>query len=94
MSAQMMSGTVYPSDPASGAYAVHGSGPQLAANALDPQRAANLMSPVGHQYPDRDWDAAAAMPARALPPWMLAILFVGAIAIALTLTIVIARIAR
>ena len=57
--------------------------------------AANLMSPVGPQYPHQvNWAQAAAMPARAIPPWMLGLLFVGAIFAALILTIVIAKIAR
>ncbi len=61
---------------------------------IDPQRAANVMSPVGQQYPQMDWNAAAAMPARALPKWMLVMLFVGAIGLALTITIVFARLLR
>ena len=53
------------------------------------------MSPVGHQYPQQvDWAVAASMPARAVPPWMLAVLFVAAIVVALTLTILIAKIVR
>ena len=60
--------------------------------AINPQYAAELMSPVGQQYPEHvDWSAAAASRARAIPPWMLAVLFVGAIGIALALTIVVAR---
>jgi hypothetical protein len=56
---------------------------------------AGLISPVGQQYPENvDWNAMAARPARAVPPWLLAALFVGAIGIALALTIVIARLAR
>ncbi|CAN5771128.1 hypothetical protein BH11MYX3_BH11MYX3_27460 [soil metagenome] len=59
------------------------------------QHAASFMSPVGPQYPNQvNWADAAAMPARAIPPWMLALLFVGAIVTALLLTIVIAKIAR
>jgi hypothetical protein len=60
----------------------------------DPQHAANLMSPVGQQYPDRDWGAAAASRARAVPPWLLAVLFIGTLAVALTLTILIAKLVR
>lgn len=53
------------------------------------------MSPVGPQYPQQvNWADAAAMPARAIPPWLLAMLFVGAIVGALVITIVIAKIAR
>jgi hypothetical protein len=53
------------------------------------------MSPVGQYYPERvDWGAAAASPARAVPPWLLAILFVAALGIALALTIVIAKLVR
>ena len=58
----------------------------------DPQRAANLMSPVGEHYPGQvDWSAAAAAPARAVPPWLLALLFLAAIGVALAFTIVIAK---
>jgi hypothetical protein len=61
----------------------------------NPQRAAELMSPVGQQYPEQvDWSAMAAGRARALPPWMLAVLFVGAIGIALAITIIVARLIR
>jgi hypothetical protein len=49
------------------------------------------MSPVGAQYPMRDWTAAAAAKVRVLPPWLLGVLFIGALGIALTLTIIIAR---
>ena len=63
--------------------------------AVNPQRAVELMSPVGQQYPQQvDWGAAAASRARAIPPWMLAVLFVGAIGIALALTIIVARLIR
>ena len=59
------------------------------------QHPAQLMSPVGQQYPQRvNWADMAAMPARAIPKWMLGALFVGAILAALILTIVIAKIAR
>jgi serine/threonine-protein kinase len=58
------------------------------------QHAAQLMSPVGQHYAQQvNWEQAAAMPARALPKWMLAALFVGAIVAALILTVVIAKIA-
>ena len=62
---------------------------------IDPQRAANMMSPVGQYYPENvDWDAAAALPARAVPPWLLAVLFIAALGVALTLTILIAWLFR
>jgi serine/threonine protein kinase len=61
----------------------------------NPQRAADLASPVGPQYGEQvDWAQAAAAPARAIPPWLLAVIFVGAIGVALTITIIIARIVR
>jgi hypothetical protein len=61
----------------------------------DAQHAANLMSPVGDQFPQQiDWAAAAARPAKALSPWMLALLFVGALGIALMVTIIVAKIIR
>lgn len=63
--------------------------------AFDPQRAAELMSPVGQHYPENvDWNAAASSPARAVPPWLLAALFVGAIGVALLLTVIVARLIR
>ncbi|MBA3542292.1 MAG: serine/threonine protein kinase [Deltaproteobacteria bacterium] len=53
-----------------------------------------LMSPVGQQYPQGvDWETAASAPARAVPGWMLGIIFAGAIGLALVLTIIIAKIA-
>ncbi|MEO7096499.1 MAG: hypothetical protein ABI175_24785, partial [Polyangiales bacterium] len=59
------------------------------------QHHAHLMSPVGQQYPQQvNWADAAAMPARAIPKWILVALFVGAIFAALILTVVIAKIAR
>jgi hypothetical protein len=58
---------------------------------LDASHAANLMSPVGQGYPQTDWDRAAAMNAKAMPPWKLAALFVAAVGGALLLTIVIAK---
>jgi serine/threonine-protein kinase len=62
---------------------------------LDSQRAANLMSPVGEQFSEHvDWGAAAASRIRAVPPWLLAILFVGTLGVALALTIVIAKLIR
>jgi serine/threonine-protein kinase len=62
---------------------------------FDAQRAANLMSPVGQQYPEQvDWGAAAASRARAVPPWLLAILFIAALGVALALTIAIAKLIR
>ncbi len=59
---------------------------------FDPAQAANLMSPVGDQYPQTDWERAAAMSARALPTWMLVALFGGALLVALLLTLAIAKI--
>lgn len=59
---------------------------------FDPAQAANMMSPVGDQYPQTDWERAAAMSARALPPWMLVALFGGALVGALLLTLAIAKI--
>jgi serine/threonine protein kinase len=59
---------------------------------FDPQQAVNMMSPVGEQYPQTDWERAAAMSAKALPPWMLALLFGGALIGALLLTLAIAKI--
>jgi hypothetical protein len=58
---------------------------------FDPNRAAGLMSPVGPNYPQQDWEIAAAKPAKAVPPWMFAVLFVVGFGIALALTIAIAK---
>ena len=61
----------------------------------NPSPAASLMSPVGESYPmDVDWNAAAAKRARALAPWQLALLFVGALGVALMLTMIVAKIVR
>jgi hypothetical protein len=58
-----------------------------------PMHAANVVSPVGEQFPHPiDWSAAAARPAKAIPPWLLGVLFVGALGIALMVTIIIAKI--
>jgi hypothetical protein len=48
----------------------------------DPNQAANMMSPVGQQDP------------YLVPTWKLAVFFIGAVSLALTLTIIIARLAR
>ncbi len=58
---------------------------------FDPSSAANLMSPVGEQYPQTDWERAAAMNATAMPPWKLAALFILVVGGALGLTLVIAK---
>jgi hypothetical protein len=56
---------------------------------------ADVASPVGQHYQGNvDWDAAAAAPAKAMPPWLLAVLFIGAIGIALLITLVIAAAVR
>jgi hypothetical protein len=61
----------------------------------DGQRAANLMSPVGQHYPEQvDWGAAAQARTRAVPPWLLAVLFIATLGVALALTIVIAKLIR
>jgi hypothetical protein len=55
----------------------------------------NLMSPVGAQYPQQvDWDEAAARPARALPAWIMVLLFLVAIGVALGVTILVAKALR
>ena len=83
MSRQIHSGaTVFPS------HSKHTTG------AHDPQHAANMASPVGPHYGEHDWEAAAAAPARAIPPWMLALLFLGAIGVALGITIAIAKLIK
>jgi eukaryotic-like serine/threonine-protein kinase len=78
--------TVFPTDP-SRAASVGDSGPH------DPAHAANLASPVGGAYGDVDWAAAAAAPAKAIAPWKLALIFIGALGLALGITVLIARLA-
>jgi len=64
-------------------------------NLGDPQRAASLMSPGAPPYlGSAPWAAATFSRVRAAPPWLLAVLFVGALGIALALTIAIARMLR
>jgi hypothetical protein len=63
-----------------------------AAPQFNGQQAANLMSPVGEQYPQQDWDAAAAVPAKALTPVQLILLFVAVVAGAVTITMLVAKI--
>jgi hypothetical protein len=58
---------------------------------FDPQQAQHVMSPVGQHYPQTDWQAAAARPAKALTPLQLALLFVGALGAALLVTVIIAK---
>jgi serine/threonine protein kinase len=82
----------YPQVPGRPRVADSGPGPMPRDGLSDAQRAASLMSPVGEHYPGQvDWSAAAAARARAVPPWLLAILFIAAIAVALAFTIAIAR---
>jgi hypothetical protein len=66
--------------------------PMYPTGPFDPAHAANVMSPVGDQYPQTDWERAAAMSAKALPPWMLVALFGAALVGALLLTLAIAKI--
>ena len=56
------------------------------------QQAMNMMSPVGDHFPQTDWDAAAAQPAKALTPKQLVLLFLAVVGGAILLTIVIAKI--
>jgi hypothetical protein len=58
------------------------------------QQAMNIMSPVGEQFPQTDWDAAAAQSAKALPHWKLALLFLAVVGGALLLTTIIVKIAH
>ncbi len=66
--------------------------PRTSSAEFRPQQAASLMSPVGDQYPQQDWAAAAAAPAKALTPVQLGLLFVAAVVGALLLTIIVAKI--
>jgi hypothetical protein len=77
---QMASGaTVFPSDRGSGAH----------------DRAGDPAS-GGHPYAagPGDWSAAGGAPVRTIPPWLLAVLFVGALGGALLITILIAQAVR
>jgi hypothetical protein len=54
----------------------------------------HMMSPVGQHYPNQvDWAQAAALPARAIPTWMLVAIFAGVLLGALLITLLIAKIA-
>jgi hypothetical protein len=83
--------------PMSGAFpGAHGGAPPITGamgtpSPMDPQLAASMMSPVGSQYPLKDWTADAAAKVRVLPPWLLGLLFIAALGVALSLTIFIAR---
>jgi len=59
---------------------------------FDPNLAANVMSPVGDQYPQADWQRMAGMQAKAIPKWALIALFIAALGGALILTLAIAKI--
>jgi len=74
---------------ASGATVFPSSGLQDAHRAGDPGSG-------GRPYPEgsADWPGATAMPARVLPPWKLALLFVGVLGGALLITMLIALAAR
>jgi len=67
----------------------------LGGNPGDPQRAVNMMPPGAPPYLGPvPWGAATFSRVRAAPPWFLAVLFVGALGLALALTIAIARMIR
>ncbi len=60
--------------------------------AVPTHEAATLMSPVGPLYPQQvDWARAAAMPARAVPVWVMVLLFVGSIGAAMAVFFLIGR---
>ncbi len=111
MSAQMMSGNIYPSDRSPrhlAPPAMHDSPPRLAPESApvnapapnlghpqSPQQAASLMSPVGPHSPEQaGWAQTAVVAPRVPSPWMLAVLFVAASGIALTVTILLTKIVR
>ncbi|MEP6859512.1 MAG: protein kinase [Deltaproteobacteria bacterium] len=70
----------------------HATVPRTGPQQPNAQQAANLMSPVGDHYPQHDWEAAAAVPARALTRIQLGLLFVAVVAGAITLTMIVAKI--
>ena len=49
------------------------------------------MNPAGNAFPGVNWAAAAARPTRALPWWLLTLVFVAVVGLALALTLVVAR---
>ena len=86
MQGRPFSSDLAPSKPAPGQH------PPQRASVPDMHAAASTMSPVGDRYPQNvDWAAHAAQPARAIPPWLLAVLFAGALGGALLLTFLIAK---
>ncbi len=107
MNSPMQTGNGYPPDPYgarpsipsladTAARQVGDPGPQHGLGPLvGPQHGANLMSPVGPQYGQQvDWEQAAGVRTRALPTWVMIALFIGAIGLALTVTLVLARMMR
>ncbi len=110
MSAEMASGAaVFPSAtagsparqsvspgaaPTSGPYQVTARGPDSGSLPFDPGRAVDLASPVGSRYSEQDWATVAALPARAIPTWMLALIFIGALGAAMIIVIVLAKLVR
>jgi eukaryotic-like serine/threonine-protein kinase len=92
VSGRPTSGDLAPSNPPSGPQNRPSFRSDVFAN---PQQAANVMSPVGDRYAqDVDWAAAAARSAKPIPPWLLAMFFVGALFVALMITIIVAKIIR
>lgn len=78
-----------------------GTGPQRAmASSLGPPLSgqfhlppgAQMMAPVGENYPRNvDWQAQANKPARAVPTWILALVFFVALAVALAITVAVRK---
>jgi hypothetical protein len=88
----VVSGRPFSTDIAPSARPSHANVPRTGPQQPNGQQAANLMSPVGEHYPQHDWDAAAAAPARALTRIQLGLLFVAVVAGAITLTMIVAKI--
>jgi serine/threonine protein kinase len=84
--AMQRSGDVFPS--------MGPGGPYQQQQIPDSGQLLHMASPVGAQYGQQvDWAQAAATPARAMPRWMLVMIFAGAILGALLITVIIAKIA-
>jgi eukaryotic-like serine/threonine-protein kinase len=79
--------------PLSGQFQVAGApGDQWAAAPGQMPYPAHIMSPVGENYPQAvDWQAAANMRARAIPRWILVLIFLVTFAVALAITVAIRK---
>jgi hypothetical protein len=70
------------------------SGATVFPSGRDAHRAGDMGGPGGPHPGGMDWSGAPQTPGRGMPPWMLAVLFIGALGGALLITILIAQAMR